>query len=227
MCSKAQNLQSFFSFETKIIDVEGQDSAQKGSWQQEYALPIDLDQIIGMSYFLGTVFPINPVDRAGVQLGGHVGGIPWYFYIKMSSRTLTPQINDGSIAMIPLAGELSNEYRTIIGLYPIPQSGIPVYLWYIEVHPTLKNPMDYVAIPDRFALAWYSYAIARLKEKEGALTDAAYWQKLHDEGCEEFVQWAMDNNQQLVPVTYGNKPLPPTFLRGSSSVIVVAQTPSA
>ena len=225
MCSKAQNLSSFFSFNTQIIEVAGQDANQKGSWQQEYALPIDVDQIIGMAYFAGVVFPITPVGREVVQLGGHVGGIPWYFYIKPLTRTLTPQIDDGSIVAIPLQGELSAQYRTVIGLYPIPQSNIPVYIWYIEVHPTLKNPRDPVAIPDRFMLPWYAYAVARMKEKEGALTDAAYWDAIHEKGTEEFVQWSMDNCQQLVPAYYSSKPLPPYFLRGSTSVLVISQSP--
>lgn len=223
MCSKAQNLQSFFQFETNII--EGAVSGS-GSWQQEYALPIDIDQIIGAAYFAGVVFPITPVGREVVQLGGKVGGIPWYFYIKQFSRTLTPQVSGGNIVEIPLQGELSEQYRTILGVYPIPNSNIPIYLWYIEVHRTLKNPLDSVGIPDRFALPWYAYALARMKEKEGALADAQYWQKIHDDGTDEFVQWSMDNCQQLTPPYFSNKPLPPYFLRGSSSVLIVAQTPT-
>jgi hypothetical protein len=224
MCSKAQNLQSFFQFETNII--QDDNSLANGSWQQEYVLPIDVDQVIGAAYYAGVVFPITPVGREVVQLGGKVGGIPWYFYIKQFSRTLTPQVSGGNIVEIPLQGELSEQYRTVMGLYPIPNSGIPVYLWYIETHRTLKNPLDTVGIPDRFALPWYAYAIARMKEKEGALSDAQYWQQLHDAGTDEFVQWSMDNGQQLTPPYFSSKPLPPYFLRGSSSVLVVAQTPT-
>ena len=92
------------------------------------------------------------------------------------------------------------------------------------MHKQMKNPMDTVGIPDRFALPWYAYAIARMKEKEGALADAQYWQQIHEAGTDEFVQWSMDNCQQISPPYYSNKPLPPYFLRGSTSVIVVAQT---
>ena len=225
MCSKAQNLQSFYSFNTKIIK-DDNNAVANGSWQQEYALPIDIDQIIGVGYYAGVIFPITPVGREVVQLGGKVGGIPWYFYIKQFTRELTPQVDGGSIAEMPLGGELSEQYRTVMGLYPIPSSNIPVYIWYIEMHKQMKNPMDTVGIPDRFALPWYAYAIARMKEKEGALADAQYWQQIHEAGTDEFVQWSMDNCNQITPPYYSNKPLPPYFLRGSTSVIVVAQTAS-
>jgi hypothetical protein len=224
MCSKAQNLQSYFTFTTQII--EGDNTPGAGSWQQEYALPIDVDCIIGAAYFSGCVFPITPVGREVVQMGGRVGGIPWYFYIKEMTRTLTPQVDGGSIVSIPIQNELGEEYRTVMGLYPVPQSGIPVYLWYIEQHRQMKNPFDSVGIPERFALPWYAYAIARMKEKEGAIADAQYWQQIHDLGTDEMVQWSADNMTLIVPPFYSTRPLPPTFLRGSTSVIVVSQNPT-
>lgn len=226
MCKKAQNLQSFFQFETKIIPGNPDDPTAPpgaGSWQQEYALPIDVDQVIRAAYWAGTMFPIVPVGAESVQIGGAVGGIPWYCYFKPFVRELTPQVNGGNIVEIPLTGEMSEEYRTVMGLYPVPRSNIPVYLWYIETHKQMKNPFDTVGIPDAYAIGWYAYAIARMKEKEGALADAQYWDAIHAKETDDFVQWAQDNMQQVVPPSYTNRPLPPFFLRGSSSVIVVAQ----
>lgn len=225
MCSKAQNLQSFFQFTTEIIPNANAGSASDGAWQQEYALPIDIDNITRLAFFSGTLFPIQIVDAASVQLGGRVGGIPWYGYIKPMSRTLTPQVNDGSIARIPLTGPLSDEYHVILGLYPVPQSGIPVYIWYVAFHPTIKNPQDRIAIPDMFMRGWYAYAVARCKEKEGALEDAKYWDAVHEKETESFIEWSIDQGLANSVPQFSNSAGGPGFLRGSTSVLVVAQNP--
>ena len=104
-------------------------------------------------------------------------------------------------------------------------------VWYTEWYTDCvvywcKGRVVYHCQWNTIALPWYAYAIARMKEKEGALADAAYWDAKHEAGCDEFVQWATDNCQQLTPPYYSNRPLPPYFLRGSTSVLVVAQTPT-
>lgn len=223
MCSKAQCLHSFFTFNTHIIPTDTQPAA---GYNQEYALPIDVDQIEGIAYFSGTVFPILPAPREAVQLGGRVGGIPWYYYMKKNSRTLTPQVAGGQIISMPIDGENAAQARTIIGLYPVPTSNIPIYIWYTEFHPTLKNPMDIVQIPDMFMEPWMAYAMQKCKEKEGAMADALYWKKMHEEGIEEFTEYMINSEQSVTPPSYTNRPIPPFFLRGSSSVLVVAQTPT-
>src|ERR1017187_3330225 len=62
MCSRAQNLQSFYEFTTSQIDNGNAGAQSKGAWQQEYALPIDVDNISKMSYFSGVLYPIQVVD---------------------------------------------------------------------------------------------------------------------------------------------------------------------
>ena len=225
MCSKAQNLQSYFQFTTEIIPNGNAGSASNGAWQQEYALPIAVDNIIRLAYFSGVVYPIQIVDAAAVQLGGAVGGLPWYGYIKPMSQVLTPQVNDGSIAQMPITGELSNEYHVILGLYPVPRSGIPVYIWYTAFHPTIKNPQDRIAIPDMFMRGWYAYAIARCKEKEGANLDAVYWDNIHEKETEDFIEWSINQGLANSNPQFSNNPNAPNFMRGSSSVLVVAQNP--
>ena len=232
MCQKAQNLQSFFTFNTKIYQADDINDPNvpavgSGSYQQEYALPIDVDGIIGAAYFKGVVLPLKMVDRELVQVGGRVSGNPFYCYIKEFTRTLTSQVAGGTIQQIALTGELSEQYRTVIGLYPVPAANIPIYLWYIERHKQMKNAMDTVGVPDAYALPWYAYAVARAKEKEGAVADATYWQQIHDKGTDEFVQWAADNMNQISPPYYSHTALPSYVLGGSSSVIIVAQNVSS
>ena len=225
LSSCAQNLNETYQFTTQVIETAGANPAQQGSWQQEYALPVAIDQIIDVKYFAGVLFPLVPILSNEVKVGGHVGGIPWYFYIKPYTRTLSPQINDGSIAVIPLAGELGAEYRTVFGIYPVAQSGIPITIEYIPFHPQLKNPMDPVALPEMFKDTWIAYAIARGREKEGALTDAAYWDAQFEKGKQAYLEWSIDQNQQLTPPSYTNRPYLSPLMRGSTSVIVVSQNP--
>lgn len=216
MVSSAQYLQSFATFNTAV--------AEDGTWAQEYVLPLDVDQIIGAAYFSGVVYPLTPVPREAVQLGGLVGGIPFYFYTKKTTKTLTSQVSTG--IKVTSLGPRSNDSRTVIGLYPIPQQVLPVYIWYQQWHPNLIQDDDEVQIPDRFKLPWVAYAAARGKEKESDITMAAYYDALHDKGTEEFVEYQTTNGQEITPPIYSNRPIPPYFLRGASTVIVVAQNPT-
>jgi len=90
MCSVSQLLQQFATFNTMQVTEGG-----TLQWAQEYVLPLDVDQVIGAAYFSGVVFPLLPAPREGVQLGGLVSGIPWYFYIKKFTQTFTPQGSTG------------------------------------------------------------------------------------------------------------------------------------
>ena len=90
MCSAADYLQSFVTFTTT------KDS--QGNWAQEYVLPIDVDQIIGASFFSGVVYPLTPVPRESIQLGGLVSGLPFYIYFKKTTQIMTPQTPTGIVA---------------------------------------------------------------------------------------------------------------------------------
>jgi hypothetical protein len=216
MTSEAQSLQTFATFNTKQLP--------SGVWAQEYILPGDIDQIIGAAYLSGVVFPLTPVPRESVQLGSYVGGIPMYFYEKQYTQELTHQTPTGiemeAINPNDLAGS-----RCTIGFYPVPQQVLPVYIWYQQWHPQMKNPTDLCLIPDKFKQGWIAYAVARCKEKEAAMQEAQYWDGVHMRVKQEFVDWRITNGQEITPPTFSNRPLPPYFLRGASSVIVVAQNP--
>jgi len=221
MCSEAQSLQSFATFNTSQITLNG-----TTSWAQEYVLPQDVDQITGAAYFSGVLFPLVPAPREAVQLGGYVGSIPWYFYTKKSTFTLTSQISPGSIASYPIApAGQAVEARQTIGLYPIPQSSLPIYFWYQQFHPDLKDPFDEVAIPDRFRLGWIAYAVARMKEKIDAFDDAQYYDGVHMKEKQAFIEYQMTSGQEITAPIYSNRPIPPYFLRGANTVMVVAQNP--
>ena len=221
MCSAAQYLQSFSTFSThEMVMPDG-----TTQFAQEYVLPIDVDQIIGAAYFAGTLFPLIPCPRESVQLGGKVGGIPWYFYEKKQTKFLTQQTNNGNIQVTPLSPNSNGDAKTVIGLYPVPQSVLPIYIWYLEWHPNLKNAFDEVQIPDRFKQGWIGYAVARMKEKESAIAESQYWDAIHDKYTQEFVDYMIQNGQEICPPIYSNRPIPPYFLRGANTVLVVAQNP--
>lgn len=221
MTSAAQCNNGFVTFTTRQIGGDGDDS---DVWAQEYVLPLDVDQITGVSYVAGNIFPLVPAKRENLQLGSYVGGIPIYFYEKKNTRILTQQVANG-IHEYPIAPTLGPDPRTTIGLWPVPQQATPIYVWYIGYHPTMQNPFDPVNIPPRFKKAWCAYAMARLKEKEGALTDASYWDTIHENGTQEFIEWQITNGQEISMPSYSTERYPQGFLRGASSVIVVAQNP--
>ena len=191
MCSAAQYLQSFVTFNSTV------DAA--GNWAQEYILPLDVDQIIGAAYFSGVIFPLLPAPRESLQLGGKVGGIPWYFYVKKTTKVLTPQLQNATIALQPISPNIGQNSRTVIGLNPIPNSEIPIYIWYQQWHPDLKELTDEVQIPDRFKNGWIAYAVARCKEKESGYQEAQYWDAIHDKQTQEFIDYQITNGQEITP----------------------------
>lgn len=222
MTSMAQCNVGFYTFEAKQI---GGDSADADTWQQEYPLPLDVDQVTGVSYVSGTIFPLIIGKRENIQIGSYVGGIPIQCYLKKNCRTLQQQVSDGIITM-PMPQNLGPDPRTVIGFFPIPQSAIPIYVWYDSYHPLMQNPFDPVNIPSRFKEAWCAYAVARLKEKEGNLDAAQYWMGLHNAGVQEFIEWQATNGNQVTPPQYGNDRGGVGGMRNpSSSVIVVDQFP--
>lgn len=219
LCSTAQYITSFATFSTaSIVMPDG-----TTQFAQEYILPVDVDTITGASFLSGTLFPLTPVQREAVQLGGYVGSIPFYFYTKRVTDSLTPQTTNG-IQRINLPPERGND-RVAIGLYPIPQSVLPVYIWYIAWHPDLVNPYDICQVPLKFKQPWIAYAVARCKEKISAISEAQYWDAIFEKGKQAFLEYQIQNGQDITPPTYSNRPVPPYFLRGANTVLVIAQNP--
>jgi len=188
-----------------------------------------VDQITGVSYVSGTIFPLMIGKRENIQIGSYVGGIPIQCYIKKNCRTMQQQVADGIITM-PIPQSVGPDPRTVLGFFPIPQSALPIYIWYDQFPAIMQNPFDPVNIPARFKKGWCAYAMARLKEKEGALSDAQYWDNIHlndpVSGLTAFIEWQATQGNEVSPPTYSNdRNVLGGYRNPSSSVIVVSQQP--
>lgn len=219
MCNKAQSLKSFDAFETAQITLP--DGSKQ--FAQEYILPIDIDELIDAKFWAGSLFPLKLCQEEDVQIGARVGGLPFWLYVVQGRRFLTHQTATG-ICKQDLPPNDGGDPRTIIGLYPMPTGVIPIYLWYLKWHQDMKTPFDEVMIPNAFGRAWIAWAVARCKEKESAITEAQYWDGIHDAGTQEYVDYMMAQGQSMSPATFTNRPQHPAFLRGLNTVIVVPNT---
>lgn len=224
LCNEAQSLQGFFTFNTKQIGGSGEFA---DNWAQEYTLPLSIDSITQAAYLSGTLFPLQPVDEGSVQVGSYVGGIPFYIYIKAMTNQLTPQVNSGGIIELPVDSQVVGaDARTTIGLWPIPQSSLPIYIWALLWHPQMTKAFDIVQIPPRFKLAWTSYAIARMFEKIQNYDKAQYWDGIHEREKEKYIQFMIDSRQEIGNLQYNTGPELANFLRGANTVLVVTNNPT-
>ena len=89
----------------------------------------------------------------------------------------------------------------------------------------MQNPLDICQIPERFREGWISWAVARMKEKESAFDEAAYFDQKAEKYSQEFVDWQMTQGNEISAPTFSNRPIPPYFLRGSNTILVVSQNP--
>lgn len=108
----------------------------------------------------------------------------------------------------------------------IPSSNYDTTVWCTRFHPFMSNPQSICAIPARYSRAWIAYAVARAKEKESALEEAAYYQAQYEQGKRDFVQYCVSHKQLKTPPTYGGTAWP-SLARGSSSIIFIDQNPQA
>lgn len=218
MCSEAQCLQSEYVFNAaQVVMPDG-----TSQYAQEYALPIDVDQVIQASYYLGSVFPLRVVQQGQVQVGTRISGLPIVMYMRTNARQLTHHTATG-IQVQPFPPNDGGNPRTVIGLYPVPNSAIPIYIGFLQWHPMLRNAFDEVFIPDRFKQGWVGYAIARCKEKESALQEAQYWDGIHQAIKQEFIDYMTTQGQEMTPPTFSNRPASPGFLGGNNVIIVTDQ----
>ena len=218
MTSAAQSLESAIIFKTQKILMP--DSTMQ--FAQEYLLPIGCDCLTMARFYSGTEFPLQVVERSQVQLGSLVSGLPFYIWITKNSRVLTHHTCTG-LQTIPLPPNDGGDARTIVGLYPVPNAEMPVYLAFIEFHPNMKGPFDECQIPDRFMDAWVSYAVARCVEKQSDFTGAQYYDAKHEAGTQAFIDYMVDNGQEINAPVFLNRPQTAGFLRGANTVIICNQ----
>ena len=210
MSSRSQCLQDVIQFTTT-------------AGVQEYILPESIDQLTGVSFFMGYLYPLAPTDRSLVQFGGVAQGVPQEFYTRVATR-ITASQNQTAGLSITNAGPQVRGPRMVLGLWPIPNSSSPCFLHYVAWHPTMKNPFDLVGIPDRFEEAWCAYAIAQLKAKESSMGEYQMWKQVHDQGTQELCDYMVTQGQEVAPPQFGMRGAP-YFLRGANTVLVVTNNP--
>lgn len=225
MCSAAQNLETAVQFLWPY---------QPGTTtpMQEAPLRSNVDQIIGVGIYSGQFFQLNALDASDVQIANKVQGIPTGFYTRTDTTILTPQgnvnTNTGDIQLIDLKPNMpqGQDFVTVLGMWPVPLSNVDTTVWYTQTHPFVSKPLDGIAIPDRFHRAIVAYAVARSKEKESALDEAAYYDKMYEQGKQAMVDYYISHKQLRTFPQYGGTQWP-SLARGSSSIIFIDQSPTA
>lgn len=199
--------------------------AANGSYQ-EVELDVQVDKVKNCKYWSGQLFDLKPGSWKKLQSGSFVGGIPEYYYLKTSTRQLTPQTADtNNITAIDIqGGPLSTDYRTVLGVWPIIATPAQIQVWYSYYHPLMTDPTDPCEIPNRFLRGIAAGVIERCLRIEKAHDEADRYRQTFDEITEKYRIYASAQRQQDKPARYGlndsdwrNNP--------SSSVVVVDPFP--
>ena len=219
MCSTAGTLTKYQAVQLELNSTNG---------TQEAALDIEIDAVKGCKYFSGQLFDLEPHDWQSLQVGASTGSIPRWYYLKTSTRELTPQSTGTSnIVSYPIGPGMptGETYRTVIGVWPIPPEPAQISLWYSYYHPYMQDPTDPCEIPPKFINAWAAGAIARCLRIEKAHAEADKYQQIHDAGAEAYRIYASRQRQTQKPARYGMV-IEPWRQNASSSVILVDPTPT-
>ena len=217
MCSEAQCLETLF-----------QTTYPSGT--EEVALPTWVDEILGVAVFSGQLFQLSAIDDwSDVQVANRVSGIPVSFYTKMGTTMMSPQGTPANITgditpVVILAAPEQADFRTVLGLWPIPSSSMSTTVWCTRFHRYMQNPQDPVMVPSRFADGWSAYAIARGKEKESMLDEAQYYDGKYQAAKMAMRDYFIGRKQSKTAPSYGGSSMP-LFARGSSSVVFLDQQP--
>jgi hypothetical protein len=195
---------------------------------QEAFLPQNIDQIKAVKFFFGQLFDLEYKDWKELQEGAIVGSIPRWYYIKTSTKSMTPQVTATSdiqqISLDPTVPQGSG-YAQVIGVWPIPPNPSQIHVWYSYFHPLMADPDDICEIPERFMEGWAAYAIARCKRIENAHTEAQAYTMQFEKTCEDYRIYASTHRTADKPARYGMN-LQPWRQSASSSVVVVDPFPT-
>jgi hypothetical protein len=222
MCSAAGTLTKYQS--VQLLQAVDQ-TTQIGV--QEAALDIEIDKVKGCKYFSGQLFDLEPHDWQSLQVGASTGSIPRWYYLKTSTRELTPQSTGTSnIVDIPLSPMMpgGDVFRTVIGVWPIPPEPANISLWYSYYHPYMQDPTDPCEIPPKFIKGWVAGAIARCLRIEKAHAEAQMYEQIHEAEMEKYRIYAGSQRQVQKPPRYGMV-IEPWRQNASSSVILVDPFP--
>jgi len=190
---------------------------------QEAALDSELDEVKAVKYFFGQVFPLQFGDWKELQNGASTGSIPLYYYLKVGTRELTPQITGTSdIEEIPIGPQspLGEVYNTVLGVWPIPPEPSNIHVWYSYWHPFMQDPTDFCAVTPNYLWPWACGAIARAILIEKGAAEAAQYDAIYQKGMADYKAYMSRHKNGDSPARYGMNMNP--FTRNpSSSVIIV------
>ena len=218
MCSKAQVLTKFESLALQLNSTTG---------TQEAALEFQVDKVKSVKYFSGQLYDLEPHEWKSLQIGAATGSIPRWYYLKTGTRELTPQSTSTSnIVEYPIGpnGPWGDQFRTVLGVWPIPPDPAELSVWYSYVHPWMQNPLDPCAVEENFLEGWASAAIARCYRIQKATAEAELYAARHEKSIEDFRIYASAQKQGDKPARYGTV-VEPWRQSASSSVIFIDPTP--
>lgn len=193
---------------------------------QEVQLDLQIDKVKDCKYWSGQLFDLKPANWKDLQSGSFVGGIPQYYYLKTSTREMSPQTaSTNNIVTIPIdGGPLGTAYYTVLGVWPIIATPAQIRIFYSYFHPLMLDPTDPCEIPNRFLRGIAAGVIERCLRIEKAHDEADRYRQTFDEILEKYRIYASAQRQQDQPARYGlndrdwrNNP--------SSSVVVVDPFP--
>lgn len=195
---------------------------------QEAPLDYEVDRVKACKYFAGQEFPLEYRDWKDLQVGNATGSIPLAYYLKTSTRDMTPQsMATSDIVDIPIGPgtPLGEVYRTVLGVWPVPPQPATIHVWYSYVHKWMEDPTDPCAVPDMFLAGWCAPVIARCLRMQKAHAESANYMALGDTEVEKYRLWASAQRQQDRAARYGTS-VAPWRQSASSSVIFVDPSPS-
>lgn len=226
LCCKAQALRTTYASKTSAPITLANGSLQG---VQEYAMPLDVEDIIQVKVQIGLLLPIVFSSQENLQIGAYVTALPLSGYVRYGiiQTGMVPSAYDNAESfteeVLSPPPDTTGVPRWWVGFYPIPAAVYPFYVDYYQQHPQMTQPEDYVRFPssssDLFE-AWIAYAIAKCMAKMGDLTQYNTYMDIHNKGCEAFKTEMLIKNVNINPPEYGGTRGNPLFNR-SPSVLVI------
>lgn len=164
MVSNAQPVQAIHQFTTVAS-------------QQEYLLPVDLDEIFNVTHYDTGVNNLRYVQPNQVQIGGDQTGVPGFFYIR-NQALKTGQMTSTGLTVADANMSDPGIARTVIGLFPVPSAAKQVTVFYYSRHGQMQNDGAIPMVPPEFRRGLVCYAVALGKEKESAYAEADRHRKM-------------------------------------------------
>ena len=211
---------------TKYQSVTLQNVTNETEGLQETALDVEIDKVKSCKYFNGYLYDLEFHEWKTLQTGAITGSIPIYYYLKTSTKDLTPQVaatsNIQQIA-IPPNTPFGTVYRTVIGCWPIPPQPAQLQVWYSYFHDYMLDPTDPCEIPQRFLRAITYGIMERALRTEKAHDEANEYKQMYEKYLDEYRIYCSRQRNADKPARYGTV-TEPWRRNASSSIIVISPT---